>query len=484
MASTNFNFQDIPEPVVFILLALWLSSFAIAISRYIVEVSRAAIIYHVLRFLYRCYHERTATKFVAEILSTPLNLPNFVLLAGILFLLHSLTQELEDNFLKKDSPPRTIVDCSDCPMQSPQISQDFEMPRVLPLRWPKTTKPITHDKPRHQPQPASPKISQPDKNSFTSHLNQYLRHPWGVIDYFIYLAHIESGRDKCRRAKECYLLETQGFRQITLHDNPSFEDVSPHTNATVFFATLPVPNEKNEFTNAKLVLAFDLETRCFQGYLFEHTSSLENYDDLWEAWNCHEGQLVINVQVDRFLATLRHTMERQIEILEIGILHHNGMTSRPFPAGLDMVIDIQFLQFVDDFADLLWVEPEEVRELYAPFQDELRELLSSGSRDSWFAARDGLGIEQYRQKQLKKVVTSGLFYGQNVAALRTGAEEKCVNKKLGSASRLVKIIPGHSELWSKKQIQVFVSAMLVLCLCSWIGRGGFLTDDLLLDELV
>ncbi|KAJ5466898.1 hypothetical protein N7475_004650 [Penicillium sp. IBT 31633x] len=364
-------------------------------------------------------------------------------------------------------------------MQSPLTFQMFEMPRLAPPKGPKAINPITYKKPQFQPQPMKPEHTQADKDSFTSHLNQYMRHPWGVIDYYIYLAHIESGRDKFRRAKECYLLESHGFKQLTLRDHLSSAKFSPHKHTTVFFVTLPIPNAENEFTNTKLVLGFDLKTRCFQGYLFERSSPLENYEHLWEAWARCEGQLIIDIHVDRFLSILRHTMQHQIEILEIGVLHHYGLTARAFHAGLDMVILIQFLQFADDFADDLWADAEVICELYAPFQEELREVLSLGSRESWFAARDGLKIEQHRQKQLKKVVASGLFYGQNVIPLRPDFEEKYGNKKSDSESRLIRIVPGHLESGPTMQIRVLVSAVFILCFCSLFRLGSLDGRELL-----
>jgi hypothetical protein len=294
-----------------------------------------------------------------------------------------------------------------------------------------------------------------------------MRHPWGVIDYYIYLTHIESGRDKLRREKECHLVETTGFTQVTLHDEPVLNNIPAYTNPTVVFVSLPVPDMQNEFSNARLVLGFDLQCDRLQGYFFEPESPVENYEDLWEVWNQGEGQLVIDVPVDRFLAIIRHTMQHQIEILEIGVLHHYGLTTREFQAGLDMVVTVQFLQFVDDFAELLSEEPDELRETYTPFQDELRELLATGSRDAWFAVRDGLNIDQYRQKQLKKVVASGLFQGQNMLVLRDGSEES--TKK--NMSRPVKIVPGHRRWsWSKLRVRVLVSAMLILCFCSLFDR--------------
>lgn len=348
-------------------------------------------------------------------------------------------------------------------MQSPQLPQiDDEMTRIHPLKWKKPSASINSDSSKDSD-------SVPAEVSFPSSSNRHMRHPWGVLDYHMYLSHIESKRDELRRKKECHLLETTGFRQVTLHDEPELHNLRADTNPTVVFVSLPVPDMQDEFSNARLVLGFDLKSDHLQGYFFESEVPIENYEDLWQVWNQGGGELVIDIPVQRFLSVIRHTMQQQIEILEIGVLQHYGLTTRGFQAGLDMVIAVQFLQFVDDFAELITEETYELRGLYLPFQDELRNLLECGSRDAWFAVRDGLDIQQYRQKQLKKVVASGLFHGQNAVVLREGPEKTPQKEKM---SRPVNIIPRHSSpwSWSKLQMQVLVSALFILCFCSVFQR--------------
>ncbi|KAJ5458986.1 hypothetical protein N7530_010930 [Penicillium desertorum] len=468
MAYTNLFLQELSTHIDWILFlacfgfVLCFGSITYVIVHCIVQVVQAAVTFYLFDILYYFIYEEESTQFFAElfthILSARLELKSFILLLCLLFTIHHSIKEIASVLCEKFLAPNTtiIIDCPKHPMQSPRLSPSADdMTPVNSLKWVKPTK-STNTNPPKDSQPV------PKELSFASHLNRYMRHPWGVIDYYIYLTHIESGRDKLRREKECHLVETTGFTQVTLHDEPVLNNIPAYTNPTVVFVSLPVPDMQNEFSNARLVLGFDLQSDRLQGYFFEPESGVENYEDLWEVWNQGEGQLVIDVPVDRFLAIIRHTMQHQIEILEIGVLHHYGLTTREFQAGLDMVVTVQFLQFVDDFAELLSEEPDELRETYTPFQDELRELLATGSRDAWFAVRDGLNIDQYRQKQLKKVVASGLFQGQNMLVLRDGSEESTKKKY---------IVPGHRRWsWSKLRVRVLVSAMLILCFCSLFDR--------------
>ncbi|KAJ5549788.1 hypothetical protein N7535_002271 [Penicillium sp. DV-2018c] len=355
-------------------------------------------------------------------------------------------------------------------MQSPRISDAFNMAGVSHLKWAKLGRFSPHKKQQVLP----PKSQEPQQNGkqASEYLNKYMRHPWGVVDYYLLLANIERGRDKNCRAYECLLVETGGLKQVALHDNLRFENVPYSINPTVFFVTIPVPNAQNEFTNARLVLGFDLITRCFQGYLFEGSQELNNYQDLWCAYMQGAGRLVIDVHIERFLTILRHTMRHRIEILELGMLHHNSMTTRAFQAGMDMLISIQFLQFAEDFADIFWEDAEGVHEMYDPFQEELRSLLAIASQDSWFSLRDGLTLEKYRQKQVRSTVTSGLFYGQSIVGLRDHTEQTHLDgsHECGDSPRVVQIIAGRSDSVSKAQVPILVSVMVILCIYSILNR--------------
>ncbi|KGO40749.1 hypothetical protein PEX1_105700 [Penicillium expansum] len=353
-------------------------------------------------------------------------------------------------------------------MSNPEFSQiSDEMARVNPGRWTRPSDSTNPNSPQNSQ--ATDSQSAPKELSFASHSNRHMRHPWGVLDFHIYLSHIESGRDKLHREKECHLIGNTSFRQVTLHDEPVLDDIPSGTNPTVVFVSLPVPNTQNESSNARLVLGFDMRSDRLQGFFVESESPIENYEELWQVWSQGGVELVIDIPLERFLAVICHTMEQEIEILEIGILRHYGLTTRVFQAGFDMVVTVQFLQFVEDFADLLSRELDELRDRYIPLQDDLRNLLATSSRDAWFGVREGLNIEQYRQKQLKKVVASGLFHGQSMLTLRDGSEETPQQDKV---SRPVKIVPDHSGQWSwwNLQIQFLVSAIFLLYFISIFQR--------------
>ncbi|KAJ5297951.1 hypothetical protein PENANT_c012G02711 [Penicillium antarcticum] len=289
------------------------------------------------------------------------------------------------------------------------------------------------------PEPSSAKPTEV-RLTYAERLNLYMNHPWGLVDYHIYLAHIESGRDRINRSKECHLLESDGFTQVSLTEELTSEKIPTGTTPTVIFVSIPVPKVANKFDNTRLVLGFDLTAFNLQGYLVESETPLDGYKDLHKAWN--KGRLIINMHAHKFLGMVDHTMRNDIEILDVGMLRHYGETKREFHAGFDMVIAIQFLQFLSDHADLLFEDSEWFRETYTSSQYNMREMIAASSHGSWFAANDGMTVEQYRQKERRKVVVSNLFYGQTVDILgqAASAEQKAVPAEVSKVDAHAKLI--------------------------------------------
>ncbi|KAJ5718721.1 hypothetical protein N7488_004367 [Penicillium malachiteum] len=230
------------------------------------------------------------------------------------------------------------------------------------------------------------------------------RHPWGVVDYHLYLAFIERGRDDLKRQGELMLLEADGLRQVHVDDllDVNTFAYSPTETNIITFLNLPMLplSTSMALTEQKLVLGFDLQRQHLLGYFFE--SAPDNLADVYSIW--HEGEVVIDIHIDRFLEVYEYTVKEAIEILSVGMFRHFRESKRELPAGMDLVVTIQFAQFLRDIAGLLWEDRSaEFREVYFEHEDHLRTLMSRASWESWFAVRDGLSIQQYRQKMMTKM---------------------------------------------------------------------------------
>lgn len=274
------------------------------------------------------------------------------------------------------------------------------------INWHNKIRPLVRPIPE-TPEPLPPK-------SFAAKVQDASNHPWGVTDYHLYLAAIERGRDAPTRLEETLLLETDGFRPVNLDDLLDAETFSrsPTETHIVTFVNMPLLplSTLTPLTEQKLVLGFDLHRRHILGYFFE--SAPDDLADVWYVW--HERQLVIDIPIDRFLEMYNYMINNHREILGIGMFRYFRESQHELPTGMDLVLTIQIAQFLNDWADLLWGhESAEFRKNYSEHEEELRTLLSKASWESWFAVRDGLTIQQYRQKkinQMKQLVSCDLLF--------------------------------------------------------------------------
>lgn len=247
------------------------------------------------------------------------------------------------------------------------------------------------------------KMQSPNEPLIAANLRQFVLYPWGVIDYHLYLASLERARFCETRLNETHLLTTDGFEQISfdeLWELSTFDRVPRGTTPVMVFVMLPVPNADGDLPNRKLVLGFDLKTHHLLAYIVDDAP--EHISDLGEVWD--QRELVIDLDVYRFLEILEYTMEGQREILRVGMFGYFQESTREFQSALDSVIAIQFVQFLNDFVDLLGVDRNAFVSAVKPYEEDLRELICKASLDAWFGANNGESIQQFRRRTMDDLV--------------------------------------------------------------------------------
>jgi hypothetical protein len=292
--------------------------------------------------------------------------------------------------------------------------------------------------------------------TFTSYVSKCRRHPWGLIDYHEYLGRADINRKTQQDRNECHLVELDGIKGVFLDNNINFDNIEPGTTPEVLFMNLPIP-QSDKSTFGKLFLGFDLKSHNLVGYLFLTDSVIENYHDLWLNWKRGIGQKIINIPLERLLEVVGDVMTSNIEVLEIGILHHYAATTKPLPRGIELVVVIQFLQFIDDCADLIWPDGNEMGEMYRGYQEDMRDIIASGSSAAWFAGRDEVPLETFRQKHLRKVAGAALWYGQKVADRRDE-----VDNHLAARERYHDHVFTERLVWFRRLLWSLILIMLVL----------------------
>ncbi|KAJ5637381.1 hypothetical protein N7490_007260 [Penicillium lividum] len=254
------------------------------------------------------------------------------------------------------------------------------------------------------PEPPAPVL---DK-SLAAKIHGASCHPWGMIDHHLYLAAIERGRDFSTRLNSCMLYEGERFRQVVLDDH-----LDTHTdNHLITFINMPLLPLSTlcPLTEQKLVLGFDLQRQYLQGYFFE--SAPDDLTDLCYVW--HERQLVIDIPVDRFLEMYQYAVENS-EICGEGMFRYFRESKCELPTGMDLVVTVQFAQFLNDFVEL-WGSDAEIQ-IHADSEEHLRTLLSKASYESWFAVRDGLTCQKYRQKKMNNQLACDLLFDRASASV-------------------------------------------------------------------
>lgn len=235
-----------------------------------------------------------------------------------------------------------------------------------------------------------------------ANMQEFLIYPWKMIDYWLYLTHaVERGRTSETRLDGAHLLTTNGFFQTDFDDLCTLRTV-PGPNYIVFTA-LPMPSSR--LPNRKIVLGFDLKSRHLQAHLAD--CAPERFADLGQVWS--RSELIIDIQADLFPDILEYTLNGHLDILRVGMIGYFQKSTRELHSALDLVIAIQFGQFLSDFAELLGGDKAHFTKFYRPYDEQMRDLLQTASTKAWFGARDGLSIGQYRLGEMDEFVSFDLF---------------------------------------------------------------------------
>ncbi|KAJ5698439.1 hypothetical protein N7462_000444 [Penicillium macrosclerotiorum] len=262
-----------------------------------------------------------------------------------------------------------------------------------------------------QPLYSSTRGSSPCGGGITSELKQASLHPWGMIDWYLFLSTIEKDQEWESLIFDSQMLEmygtrSQSFRVLSLSkDDDNYYDNEPAWEQPIIvFSSLPLPCSHSD-QECSLVLAFDLTNASLLAFLFP--SAPQTLDTLRSVWD--EGELVINVPLARFQAVLDYTMAGHPQTLWIGVFNYFRESTREFPAGLDLLLVIQFVQFVNDYTEFLAALDIKLPACLRSHELGLRALLCRASQEAWIATRDGLSASQFLERKVGELLGSEML---------------------------------------------------------------------------
>ncbi|RMJ28048.1 hypothetical protein PHISP_01076 [Aspergillus sp. HF37] len=231
-------------------------------------------------------------------------------------------------------------------------------------------------------------------------------HPWGMVDYHLYLAMAEKrsfhGRGNCM-----YFINDDGCYPASERDIfDSIQHFEPgnvlQQNPKLLFNVLPIPlgsGNGRVFGTREYVLGFEYTSNTF---FARHFNPAPSPGQLWANWDL--GTDMHSISIADLLGQLRTFFAGGWEAGE-GILSSSpySRSLRRDEPGFEVVIVTLFSQWVIDMADLVFDSNgdgafEEAIEELRDYTETCRLVLQRASWRAWFALRDGIAVAEYRRR--------------------------------------------------------------------------------------
>lgn len=226
---------------------------------------------------------------------------------------------------------------------------------------------------------------------FLSFAPSSVKHPWGIIDYHLYLNSLEAGKDMHIRRENLYLFDDtdcEPIRYCDLFVTEIYRMEEDSQRARLLFAILPIAEKGAVFGERNYVLGYDWKYRS----LFARHFNWMPHDirDIWSVWS--EGTTVYTISISRLFNLLQSTFQKRTGRAGEGILSSNPLCASlqvGDDPGMEMVIVTMFAQFAADFIDVIFIQEEyqkqKFRHQLAYYEDQCRQVLQRASYRAWFA---------------------------------------------------------------------------------------------------
>jgi hypothetical protein len=279
------------------------------------------------------------------------------------------------------------------------------------INWSTWVKPL--DKFPYEPNPQRRSRCEGDPNAYDAFWKS--RHPWDLVDCYLYLIVIERKYQNWGvRLSESWLIESDGSRWDNFGyaiDSDDRECQTGWKDPLVLFSSLPVPHA-NECPDRRIILGVDLRTHRLVGYLFESTpDSIAELDSVWD-----RRELIINVSLKRFTQILKYSVDENQSILKKGVFNFFRESSRRLHFGMDAVITIKYIQFLRDALSGARLSApcrvgEEPPNLFH-MEEHLRNFLCRSSASGWMSSHEGMTVEEVHKRVLANTSSSRIFGDQ------------------------------------------------------------------------
>ncbi|KAJ5489630.1 hypothetical protein N7539_004520 [Penicillium diatomitis] len=334
--------------------------------------------------------------------------------------------------------------------QEPPINYQMH---IKPMDW-STNTDITTCAP-HEPNPLRRSRCEGDSLAYDAFWAS--RHPWDLVDYYLFLILIEKKlQHREIRLSRSWVIESDGSRCENFGRIIDSDDQMCQVgwvDPIVIFTSLPVPHAVG-FENRRIALGMNLRSQSLVGYLLDSAPEDITEVVLSPAWE--DREVLIDLPLQRFVDILGHSVEpgqKPGEILREGLLNYFRESSRRLHAGMDLVIVIQFIQFLRDAffggqmsAGIDYNATTECLSYLVEQEEHLRDILCRESNRAWMGAHTGVTVNDlHRRGQTPSEPLYDLFVDQVVAS-------PIVNEFSFGAARMLPVQDTSAVL--KSQIRV------------------------------
>ncbi|EPS31830.1 hypothetical protein PDE_06788 [Penicillium oxalicum 114-2] len=285
----------------------------------------------------------------------------------------------------------------------------LSLTQELPVNYQKCVHPMDIISTSHEPNPLRRSRCEGDSLAYDAFWAS--RHPWDLIDYYLYLILIEKGVHRREtRLFRSWVIESDGSRWENfeyLLDSDDHDSQTGWIDPVIIFSSLPVPHAVG-YDDRRIVLGMNLRTQSLVGYLFE--SAPEDLISVVSTPVWRDREVIIDLPLQRFVDILEHSIklgQEPTHALRGGLFNFFRESTRRFHAGMDLVLTIQYIQFLRDafFAGQIRTTSEynvaaEFPSYLADREEYLRDLLCRESNRAWMSAHTGVTVHDVRQRSL------------------------------------------------------------------------------------
>lgn len=227
-------------------------------------------------------------------------------------------------------------------------------------------------------------------------------HPWGVVDFHLYLNVIDGGRRLAERRNGMFVLDRASINPVVYHAitiPELLESGTVNGDRKLIYECFPVPESGSSFNGACYIVGLDSTSERLFARRFSFTP--DDMEELAERWS--EGIATYKFSIEELYEVMKRSLgDEEEEVLFPDLASSDFCTipgGREEPA-MEMVILLRCSQFVVDISEMSLLE--DYGEAFAnlgfemsKFVSDWRFILEQASSQSWIAARHGVSRNEF-----------------------------------------------------------------------------------------